>query len=130
MLKIVPNGVIKSGFIEIVYVPELQTLRVLGMAKIGISIFVKTFSFDETQSIPKELMKSSSFVVGAKRKIDDIELEIIGVNDGRAVITFAHDHGDCGVAEVSITGEYIDLLKIAANSSYLGKKVHFEAIKV
>ena len=130
MLKIVPNGVIKSGFIEITYVPELQTLRVVGMAKIGISIFVKTFSFDETQTIPKELMKSSNFVVGAKRTIDDIAIEVISVHEELATLTFVHGHGDCGVAEVSLKSEYIDLFKIAANSSYLGKKIHVEAIKV
>jgi len=129
MLKILPNGYIKGGSMDVAYDPETKNLRFVGHVKIGISILTKTFSFDKSQSVPQDFMRSAYFIEGSKPKVGELEFEVIARIGNLATVAFRHGQ-DSGVFNANLEKEYAEITKIVVNTSYSGKTIRVEAVKI
>ena len=129
MMKITQNGIIKGGWIEISYDPFDQIAKINGAVRLGISIIVKTISFEQKKQIARDLLKSTAFWEGRQEKIDAVKIVVVSNKEDYAIVTFEHDSGDSGVFEVSLKNEYAEVIRILAKTHYMGKQITVEALR-
>ena len=128
-LIIKKNNPIDGGEANLVYDPNSEQLHYHGWVRVKIGPFKKKFPFNGNEQVAKEMMRSDSLFVGKEIQVKDVKITVVSVHDKFATVSFDSDDFD-GVAELDITGEYLDVITVKAEGKFQGMKLRVEAYRV